>query len=382
MLVSVMNKAHFPVKIDKYIFYPYKEIFINIGGYDPVFKAIRSDKNLRVGKHNNQDYKKRHNLYVGKKFHFIYDEMNQHKGNAYKYAIQALADPIIKFLPQKDTSYYDKPKPGNNCYGLNVRFFNSSRIFEQGKSAVGRHDIFISHGIGDKNYWIGKHIKKFNYTFCPGPIWEKRMRDTGYKGEIFITGYTKLDPILNGEYTKVERKKPYICWLPTHGYSHKNKGRSSYPFFEKYINEIPNDYIVGNGMHPTTKLHTNKKQLPTMQDLVDADVVIADAGSTVYEAWVCGKPVIFPDWICKNDVLNHFKNDPNNLEYQIYSKGIGYHAKDMKHLNKLIEKALINGMKEESKEFIEGIYPTKLRGKAGENAAKALIDISNKLNGE
>jgi len=39
--------------------------------------------------------------------------------------------------------------------------------------------------------------------------------------------------------------------------------------------------------------------MPTMQPLVDADVVIADAGSTIYEAWALGKPVIFPDWLGK-----------------------------------------------------------------------------------
>ena len=48
-------------------------------------------------------------------------------------------------------------------------------------------------------------------------------------------------------------------------------------------------------------------------------------------------------------------------------------------LNKLIENALVDGMKDEEKQFIENIYPSKLRGKAGETAAKYLIELSKIL---
>lgn len=379
MLVKIMNKAHFTVTIDKYTFPPYKEIEINVGSSDYVFRLIRSNKNLRVGKYNNEDYIKRHKLVEGNKYNFIYDNMSQHAGKAYIYAIEALAKPIFENLPEGQKAFYNIPVPGPKNKGLNCRFFNSSRINEQGKCAVGPHDIFISHGIGDKNYWKGSKISDFKYAFCPGPTWCNRMRDTGFMGEIFITGYTKLDPIFQGKYTKTKRDKPYIVWLPTHGYSNKHKGRSSFPFFSPYLKDFPGCYEIGNGMHPTTKMNRNTKQLPTMQELVDADVIIADAGSTVYEAWAVGKPVIFPDWICKKDVMAHFKNDTQNLEYQIYSKGIGYHAKDINHMYQLIEKALIDGMKDEEKEFIDGIFPENLRGKAGETAAKSLIEIGESL---
>ena len=377
MLVNIMNKAHWGITIDKYYFPPYKEININIGSGDYIFKLIRSNKNLRVGKNNNEDYVERNKLVTGKKYNFIYDIISQHAGAAYKYAIEALANPIFENFSKEDAGFFNRPVPGPDLKGINCRFFNSTRISQQGKCPVGPNDVFISHGIGDKDYWIGKRIDKFKYAFCPGPIWHDRMRDTGYTGEIFITGYTKLDPIFQGKIEKTKREKPYIAWLPTHGYANKHKGRSSYPQFLKYLNEIPNIYEVCKGMHPTTKMNNRKKQVPTVQELVNADVVIADAGSTVYEAWAIGKPVVFPDWICKKDVMNHFS--PDNLEYQIYCKGIGYHAKDMKELVSLIEKALLNGMKDEEKEFINGIFPGKLRGKAGETAARALIEIGENL---
>jgi hypothetical protein len=77
--------------------------------------------------------------------------------------------------------------------------------------------------------------------------------------------------------------------------------------------------------------------------------------------------------------MNHFKTDPANFEYQIYSKKIGYHAKDMKGMIKLFDIALSNGMKDLEKEFIEEIYPSKLRGKAGETAAKQILELAEKL---
>lgn len=380
MQVNVLNKAHFDIVIGEYIFKPFIEKYINVGSCSEVFKEIRSNKFLRVGRINNEEYIKRHRLKQGKSINFCYDVLSQHAGEAYTHAIEALATPIFNNLNTKIATFINRPGPGPNGKAINCRFFNSTRINQQGKAPVGPRDVFISHGIGDKNYWLGKHIKDFNFAFCPGPTWEKRMRDTGYKGKIFQVGYTKLDSIFNGQYTKNNFGKPCVVWAPTHGYNAKHKGRSSYPQCMTLINDIPSDYFSKMALHPTSKINTNKKHLPTMQDLVDADVIIADAGSTLYEAWILGKPVIFPDWICKKDVLSHFKNDTNNLEYIIYSKQIGYHAKDFKHLLKLIPIAIEKGIKDESREFIEGICPENTRGKAGKLAANALIDIKSIIN--
>ena len=379
MRAVIFNKAHYVIKIAGWTFKPFEEQIIYIGSYDYDFKLVRSNKNLRIDEYNNESYKKRHNLKIGTNYNFIYDEINQHAGNAYKYAIEALANPIIENLPKNETGYFSRPVPGIDYKGINIRFFSSMRINQQGKCSIGPNDIFISHGIGDKNYWTGKHIRYFNYAFCTGPTWENRMRDTGYKGEIFQVGYTKLDPIFQGKYTKRQSKNPVIAWLPTHGYGNKHKGRSSYPFFEKFLNQFPAEYEIINGMHPTTKMNSKKKQTPTIQKLIDADIVIADAGSTLYESWAIGTPVIFPDWICKHDIMKHFENDTQNLEYQIYSKKIGYHAKDFKEMLILIEKALIDGMKDEEKDFIENIFPEKFRGQSGKIAAETLKDIRGNL---
>jgi len=374
MIVNVFNKAHFLIEIGHYKFKPFEEIQITHPKED-IFRLIRSNRNLRLDKVNNEDYKKRHNLCDGNRFNFCYDTGNQHQPSAYKYVIESLSNPIIKFLAAGQFNYVENP-----LKKINMRFFSSYRLNQQGKCPVGPRDIFMSHGIGDKNYWKASKINDYKYAFVPGPAWEKRMRNTGYKGEIFITGYTKLDPLINGEYKKTERKKPYILWMPTHGYNNKNRGRSSFPQCLELINQISNKYETGLALHPTSKLNNKVKHTPTIQELFDADIVIADAGSNIYEAWILGKPVIFPHWLCAKSVLTHFADDPNNFEYQIYSKKIGYHAKDMKELNKMIDIALTDGMRQEETEFIEKIYPEKIRGKAGELAAKSLLDIAKSLN--
>jgi hypothetical protein len=48
----------------------------------------------------------------------------------------------------------------------------------------------------------------------------------------------------------------------------------------------------------------------------------------------------------------------------------------MKDLNNLIDIALSNGMKDKEIDFIESIYPSEIRGKAGELAASQLIEIA------
>ena len=366
--VTILNKGHYPITVQGVLFNPYEEVKIEIETTSSLFYELRVNKNLRIGKLNNEEWLKKHKPEKIYKINAVYDAGNQHRGRAYVKAIEALANPILKHLDGFTSSFVDRPQPG-----VNIRFFSSMRIRQQGKSQVGPYDVFMSHGIGDKDYWTGPHIADYKFALVPGRAWKERMRLTGYKGEIFEVGYTKLDPLFQGEYVRTERKKPYVVWAPTHGYVSKHRGRSSYPQCLTLINEIPSIYEKHLALHPTSKINKGKNQDVTMQALIDADVVIADAGSTLYEAWALGKPVIFPDWLCKADILKHF--GPDNLEYHIYSQNIGYHAKDMEHLIKLIDIALHGGMRQPEIEFIEDIFPAKFRGVSGMNSAIALKQI-------
>ena len=367
--VNVFNKTHFEVDLEGFSFSPGEEIWIEIETNSMRFRTIRADKRLRVGRIDNEVWNKR-NYEETYAFNMVYDAGMLARSFAYPKVIEALATPIIKYLPEGSAGFTNFPART----GLNLRFFSERRIHEQGKHPVGPKDVFMSHGIGDKEYWNAEMIKGFSNVLVPGPAWKEKIEKGGYKGRIFVTGYTKLDPLFNGGYKRNKYSKPYIVWAPTHGYYKTHKGRSSYPECLQLIKEIPNIYEKKIALHPANKIRHSRSKDVTLQELLDADVVIADAGSTLYEAWALGKPVIFPDWLCKWDILDRF--GPENLEYQIYSKGIGYHAENMKHLVELIEVALAEGMREPEKEFMERIFPTNLRGKAGEASAKALLQIS------
>jgi len=369
--VPILNTLHFPVEVGRFVFPPQKEVVIEVEKNSSEFRMIRSVKGLRIDKHDNAAWMYKHGLIETYDFNMVYDTHSQHRGAAYLKAIEALSNPIIKHLPEGASGFIDKPSP----HGINLRFFSSMRIRQQGKAPVGPCDVFYSHGIGDKNYWIAERIAGYRFALVPGPAWKERIEAGGFRGWIYIVGYTKLDPLLNGEYVRQERPsgKPYIVWAPTHAYHSRPKGRSSYPDCMRLISEIPDCYEATVALHPTSRLGLTRTQDVTLQELLDADVVIADAGSTLYEAWALGKPVIFPDWICRDAILSHFS--PGNLEYEIYNKRIGYHAKDMKHLVELIEVALHKGMRDPEIEFIERVFPSELRGQAGLKAAEALEEI-------
>ncbi len=374
--VSVFNKLHFPLKVERYTFLPGEEVFVEVEATSMIFRNIRSVKGLRVGKSNNAEWKKKHLSSKRYEINMVYDAnpSQRFRRNPYERVVESLANPMLKHLQKGVAGYTDKPVPG-----VNVRFFSSQRIRQHGKMPVGPYDVFYSHGIGDKDYWVADKIEDFNFAMVPGPAWKTRIEAGGYKGKVWVVGYTKLDPVFNGEYKRNEKTKPYVIWAPTHAYHRKYKGRSSYPQCMQLINEIPGDYETHVALHPSARLSQKAGQDVTMQELVDADVVIADAGSTLYEAWALGKPVIFPDWICKKDVVGKF--GPGNLEHQVYAKGIGYHAKDMKQLVRMIDTALSKGMQQQEIEFMETVFPSELRGKAGQKSAEVLMEIRGGVGG-
>lgn len=368
--IKVFNRLHSPISVAGFVFPPGQEVEIQIEGNSLAFRAIRAQKGLKVAKFLSEEWKAKYGPDSRFAFNMVYDIPSQKAGGAYIHVVEALSEPIIPYLPEGSAGFTEKPG-----VGLNLRFFSETRITETGKNPVGPNDVFMSHGIGDKNYWTADRISPYPHALVPGPAWKERIEAGGYKGKVWITGYTKLDPIFQGEYVRRQAAKPYVVWAPTHVYSRKYRGRSSYPWCMNLINEIPDCYDKHIALHPASRLSLHQEQDVTLQELLDADVVIADAGSTLYEAWALGKPVIFPDWLCKDDVLAHFKGDPENLEYRIYNEGIGYHAESMEHLISLIEIALRDGMKQREIDFMEGVFPSNLRGNAGKMSAKALMEI-------
>lgn len=282
---------------------------------------------------------------------FIYPDVTN-----YRDILDKVVDPILEHLPEGKKMTL----PGE---GLNVNFFTEL-------SRINGCKVFIPHGIADKNYRTARAIAPYNHVFVSGPAWRDLYRRQGMNTRnVHIGGYTKLDPIFQGKLKKKRKsKKPMILWAPTHGGfdAGRKPATSSWPEFMDYLDRIPNIEVA---LHP----NENDRHQATMQQLIDCSVVIGDYGSLVYEALALGKPVIIPDWICKEGVMRFFHE---SFECLMFEQDICYHAGDIDELLRLIDMALDKGIDPKTQNFIDVIFPPDLRGHSGEVTAGILRQIA------
>ncbi len=231
-------------------------------------------------------------------------------------------------------------------------------------------DIFMSHGCADKNYMTVDKLKKFKYIFVPGPWLKKKLVHLGISSNIiFCVGWPKIDPLFS--IIKKTNPDPYynILWAPSHSrgiYSY-----SSYPKFMNFYKKLifNNRLVMKSSLHP----RNNSKNSITEDQMIECQYIIADYGSTLYEAWALGIPVIFPDWIVKKHICQYLKG---STEQYIYKKGIGLHATSYQHMvdiifnknNLVLDKKVID--------FMKSYLPSNFNGKSGQ----IISNIINKIN--
>jgi len=230
----------------------------------------------------------------------------------------------------------------------------------------------MSHGCADKNYREGNNcgfLKNFKLILVPGPWIKNKLIKLGInESKIVCVGWPKLDPLFKIKHLyKPNKNYKTILWAPTHNKGIADIGKllttsnsiSTYPkaleIFEKVLNNNKNINII-TSRHPKNK---NNKS-PTLDKLITCDYVIADAGSTIYEAWALGKPVIFLDWLVKKNINNIIKG---SAEDYIYTNNIGYHANNIDELISLLQSELI--IEKDVSEFMEEYMPSKFNGISG-----------------
>lgn len=289
----------------------------------------------------------------GKTINFMYSQ------GPYQKVLDSIIDPIIKYLP-------NVTKLANFQEGqINVRFFI------EGKP---RNVVFMSHGMGDKGWRDGHAVKDFDYVCVSGPAWKEKLIKQGVdENKILINGYTKLDPIFQ-HYKKVVHSdsKIHVLYAPTHNTKPEDpKSISSYPRLMPYLDNVPEDIELITSAHPY-----NNNGTITFDLFKWADVIISDCSSIIYEALSLDIPVVFPDWLVKDNIINRC---PHSFTKKMYTCNIGYHATGIVHLWELVrEAAKSNGLDNRTKEFIEGIFPTRLRGNSGRITAQILLNLANR----
>jgi CDP-glycerol glycerophosphotransferase (TagB/SpsB family) len=249
-----------------------------------------------------------------------------------------------------------------------------------------RAHIMMSHGVADKNYLLrkdaagGLEINKYRTLCVPGE-WLKRriLQAEGVEldeNQIKVVGWPRIDSLLAAQREQrkdfkrmVKKANPFrkikVLWAPTHGQPSKEP-LSSYPEFLPYEDRLKEIFDYEASLHPNVR----ESKTPTFQKLLDADVVIADRGTLVYEAWALGKPVIFPSWIIKQANL---KAGIGSAEHHIFSEKLGLHAESFEELVGMIKKARAPDSR--VNQFMEEYIPSSTHGKSYELIADAVKEI-------
>jgi len=264
------------------------------------------------------------------------------KGN-YEVVDLAHVEPILEHL-----------EGGEIAHGPSSTTLNVSLSWEVFPKA----DVFMSHGLADKNWRNADKLSGYGHVLVSGPAWKEKLVGQGMSPDaISVVGYPLLDPVWD-----LERSRELLVWAPTHKATSDvtTEGRFSEALLDRLREEFPLETVS----HPVGSKRLSRDVLPR------AAVVIADAGSTLYEAWAFGVPVVFPDWLVKEAVMGKW---PGSFEAIIYERGLGWHADSEEELIDLVRKVWETGeLGTGVEEFMEGILPSEFRGRSGEVAARVL----------
>ena len=276
------------------------------------------------------------------------------------------------------------PKGGGDS-NLSISFFIRQKA-----------DIFMSHGCADKNYRCMlkcKYLKHFKYILVPGPWLKNKLIRLGVpKEKLFCVGWPKIDlffanrkKYLNDKKamyqarvtkTRGRSRKPKvkILWAPSHNKYYKTTGCSSFPAFNKYYRRLSeNSWIdIRASLHPKN----NTRSTITTFEIAECDYVIADYGSTVYEAWALGIPVIFPSWLTGNNIIKQLLG---SAEAYIYNNRIGIHCNSYRDMLARICLEPRPGSEKIGKKvrnFMKQYMPSRYNGNSGLTIAKLAIRLS------
>jgi hypothetical protein len=245
-------------------------------------------------------------------------------------------------------------------------------------------DIVMSHGVADKNYlWTsdaqGKRLaNQREHLLVPGEWLRRRLLASKAihlsAEQVHVVGWPRLD-LLIGQVPTASRRsfgaaKPRILWAPTHNRRKRGEtGRStsSFPDFENYLRTLSRFAWIDVSVHPRNRTD----RTPTGASMPRADIVVADFGTTVYEAWALGKPVIFPRWLLADSIAEFM---PGSAESHIFSERIGYHPDSFDELVDIVRSGPV--VTPDVQSFMADYLAPEHFGRSSARVAQVLTEIA------
>lgn len=287
--------------------------------------------------------------------------------------------------------YYENERADWVFFANSFEFLD--RLHKVSKSAQ------LGHGIGPKSSYYTKSSQAMTVRFVEGQYRLKRLQNM-YPDDCFVdVGFCKLDDIFNQvpldgalDLTKFDKSKKTILYAPTFYPSSIERFPKNWPeqFSEFNILIKPHYFSICKSRYQKQRdllehwSNYDNVYLARVEDysllpfLDQADLLISDASSALFEFALLNKPVIWCDflklrWSYRGVFSYRFKRRMDQ-DYGEYAN-IAVHAKNYKDLHKLVIEQLENpeSLAETRLELAEKLAG-KLDGKASERIVNYLVE--------
>ncbi|AUQ68767.1 CDP-glycerol glycerophosphotransferase family protein [Phaeobacter inhibens] len=207
-------------------------------------------------------------------------------------------------------------------------------------------DVLLPHVLSDRGYHFGRegdtrYYSRFRHLLLPGKWHRQRVFELKQVCQsvdsIHTVGSIRVDILRELRRSHVRDRRDghtlTVLIAPSSG-RWKNAAGQALGLGEAELQELK--ALLAPHCDLRISLHPSNRhnKAPVTNDLLDADLVISDYSSVLYEAWAIGKPVAFPRWLFGDRIIAHA---PYSAEGHILQNRIGLHPETPEELRSLLQ---------------------------------------------